>query len=176
VAAPVAHALGAPLDVLLVRKLGLPSQPELAMGAIASIEGQVEVVGNGTVLRRLKVPDAIFAQVLAKERAVLDERDAQYRQGRAPAPVRDHVVIVADDGLATGSTMRAALAALRQRSPARLVVAVPVGAPSTAEALEAEADEVVCPLRPEPFLAVGQAYADFAPTTDDEVRAALEST
>ena len=173
VAAPVAAALGAPLDVLVVRKLGLPGQPELAMGAIAGVGDEVELVRNERVLAAARVPPGAFEAVLERERAELVRRERAYREGRAAVRVRDATVVVVDDGLATGATMRAAVAAVRRRSPARLVVAVPVGAADTCDALRREADDVVCAWTPEPFHAVGQAYGDFRPTEDDEVRAVL---
>jgi predicted phosphoribosyltransferase len=170
VAAPVAAALVAPLDVLLVRKLGLPDQPELAMGAIAAVAGHRELVTNPMVL--LGVDPGAVAFVLARETTLLEEQERQFRAG-PPLDVTDRTVVVVDDGLATGATMRAAVAALRHRSPARIVVAVPVGAPSTCRAIEQEVDQLVCLQQPRHFRAVGEAYVDFSPTTDDEVRALL---
>jgi putative phosphoribosyl transferase len=173
VAAAVAEFLGAPLDVLLVRKLGLPGQPELAMGAIAAVEGEVEIVRNDSVLRSAHVRGSAFTEVLDREQAILADRERRYRGDRPPAVLSGSVVILVDDGLATGSTMRAAIAAVRRRRPARVVVAVPVGATRTCALLAREVDEVVCPLHPEPFRAVGQVYDDFSPTSEDEVREAL---
>jgi predicted phosphoribosyltransferase len=173
VAARVATALGAPLDVLVVRKLGLPGHPELAMGAIAGVGDTVELVRNDTVLGRTPVPDDAFDDVHRREVTELRRRETAYRDGRAAAPIRGRVVIVVDDGLATGSTMRAAVAAVRRQQPARLVVAVPVGAHATCEALREEVEEVVCVWNPEPFLAVGQAYLEFSATSDDQVRRTL---
>lgn len=173
VAVPVAEALGAPLDVLLVRKLGLPGQPELAMGAIAGVGGDVELVRNERVLRHSHVPDADVDAVHRRELEELRRREVTYRGDRPAVPVRDRVVVVVDDGLATGSTMRAAVAAVRRQGPSRVVVAVPVGSADTCAALEQEADEVVCSRTPSPFYAVGQGYLDFSQTSDDEVRAAL---
>lgn len=170
VAAEVARALAAPLDVFLVRKLGVPGHEELAMGAIAS--GGVRVL-NDDVLEGLRIPAAVVEDVTEAEAAELERREEAYRGGRPPLDVRGQVVIVVDDGLATGSTMRAAVAALRRLEPARIVVAVPTGASETCQMLRDEADEVVCLMTPDPFHAVGLWYGDFRPTTDDQVRALL---
>jgi putative phosphoribosyl transferase len=173
VAAEVAQALGAELDVLLVRKLGVPGHEELAMGAIAS-DG-VELLDRATVHQLGITPDEVAA-VAARERAVLAQRAEAYRGDRPPPVVAGRTVVVVDDGLATGSTMGAALAAvaaIEPGPPARLVAAVPVGARQAIDRLAELADEVVCPLVPEPFEAVGRWYDDFRPTTDDEVRALL---
>ncbi len=170
VAAEVASALGAPLDVFLVRKLGVPGHAELAMGAIAT--GGVRVV-NQSVVDALGIPPAVIDEVAAREGAELDRRQQLYR-GDGPLPdVAGRVVIVVDDGLATGSTMRAAVAALRAQGPTGVVVAVPVGAAATCRALEADADEVVCARAPDAFRAVGEWYDDFFPTGDGEILAAL---
>jgi predicted phosphoribosyltransferase len=170
VGAEVARALGAPLDVLLVRKLGVPGHEELAMGAIA--DGGVRVV-NEDVLRALRVPVDAVEAVALEEGQELQRRARAYRGGRPAPDLRGRTVILVDDGLATGSTMRAAVAAVRRQGPARVVVAVPVGAEDTCEALRREADEVVCPRTPEPFYAVGAWYRDFLQTTDEEVRELL---
>jgi erythromycin esterase-like protein/predicted phosphoribosyltransferase len=171
---PVAHEvatrLEAPLDVFLVRKLGVPGHPELAMGAIA--EGGVEVLSRDLV-RDLGIPPALIQQVAVRERLELERRDTLYRGSRRPAAVRDRVVILVDDGLATGSTMEAAILALKRQAPARIVVAAPVGARETCDRLRRIADEVVCVSMPEPFNAVGQWYEQFAQTTDDEVKQLL---
>lgn len=168
VAAEVARALGAPLDAFVVRKLGVPGREELAMGAIAS--GGVRVL-NDTVIERLAIsPDTVEA-VATREEQELRRREEAYRGGRPPLALEGRTVILVDDGLATGSTMRAALAAVRRRGPARVVVAAPTGAPVSVAALRQEADEVVCPLTPLAFLSVGQFYDEFSPTSDDEVRA-----
>lgn len=167
VAFEVAQALHAPLDVFLVRKLGLPGQEELAMGAIAS--GGTRVI-NEEVVGSLKIPEEMIDTVAAEEQQELNRREVDYRDGRAPPDVRGRTVILVDDGLATGSTMRAAVAALRQQGPARIVVAVPVGAPDTCGELQREADEVVCAQTPQPFHAVGVWYKDFTQTSDEEVR------
>jgi predicted phosphoribosyltransferase len=171
VAFEVARALGVPLDVFLVRKLGVPGHRELAMGAIAS--GGVRVLSS-EVVRELMISDEAIAQITGEERRELERREALYRGDRPPPDVRDRTAILVDDGLATGSTMRAAVAALRQQGPARIVVAVPVAAPSVCDDLRAEVDEVVCALQPTPFVAVGLWYDDFSPTTDDEVRRLLQ--
>jgi putative phosphoribosyl transferase len=163
----VAKALNAPLDIFLVRKLGLPEQEELAMGAIAT--GGVRVL-NDEVVRALDIPDEIVDAVAAKEERELERREREYRGGRAPVDVRGRTVILIDDGLATGSSMRAAALALRNKQPAQIVVAVPVGAPSTCAEFESEVDKVVCAVTPEPFWGVGQWYRDFSPTSDEEVR------
>jgi putative phosphoribosyl transferase len=163
----VAEALGAPLDVFLVRKLGTPGHEELAMGAIAS--GGVRVL-NDQVVRMLRPSEDVIARVEAAERRELKRREYEYRGGRPPLDVRGKTVILVDDGLATGSTMRAAVAAVRKLGPARVVVAVPVGAAETCEEFEGEADEAVCAHEPDPFYAVGAWYDDFSQTTDEEVR------
>jgi putative phosphoribosyl transferase len=166
VADEVAQALGAPLDVFLVRKLGAPGHEELAMGAIAS--GDVVVI-NEEVVRVLKIsPEEVTTEV-ENEREELIRREALYRDGRPAPDVQGKTVILIDDGLATGSTMRAAVTALRQQQPARIVVAVPVGAASTCAELAELADECVCAIAPEDFRAVGLWYDDFAQTGDDEV-------
>jgi predicted phosphoribosyltransferase len=173
VAARVAAALAAPLDALVVRKVGVPGQPELAMGAVAGVAGGIEVVRNDRVIRRAGVDDAAFAAALRDEVPELRRREHAYRGDRPPAAVTGRTVIVVDDGLATGATMRAAVAAIRRQGPGRVVVAAPIGAGETCLALETAADEVVCPWTPGRFDAVSQGYRDFAPTADDEVRALL---
>jgi putative phosphoribosyl transferase len=173
VAAGVAAALSIPLDVLVVRKIGLPSQPELAMGALAESGGGVEVVRNEAVISRMAVPATVFEDVCTRETAVLRARAAAYRSGRAAFPLRGKLVLVVDDGLATGSSMRAAIAAVRAQQAREVVVAVPVGAADTCTQMRAAADAVVCAWTPEPFYAVGQAYKNFDATRDDEVVAAL---
>jgi predicted phosphoribosyltransferase len=166
----VAESLGAPLDVFLVRKLGTPGHEELAMGAIAS--GGVRVL-NDQVVRMLRPSEEVIARVEAEERRELERREREYRGGRPPLDVRGKTVILVDDGLATGSTMRAAVSALRRLGPNRIVVAVPVGAAETCEEFEGEADEAICAREPDPFYAVGAWYDDFSQTTDDEVKALL---
>jgi predicted phosphoribosyltransferase len=171
VAFEVAQALGAPLDVFLVRKLGLPGREELAIGAIAP--GGVRVL-NREVVRGLGVTPSVIEEVAAREQEELERRLHLYRDDRPVPDVRGKTVILVDDGLATGSTMRAAVAALRQQHPGRIVVAAPVGAADTCAEFQAEADEAVCARTPEPFLAVGLWYRDFSQTTDEEVRQLLE--
>ena len=172
VAYEVARALEAPMDVFVVRKLGMPGHPELAMGAIAS--GGVRVM-NEDVFTWYRPSGAAIETVTRAEQAELERRERAYRNGRPPLAVEGRTVILVDDGLATGSTMRAAVLAIRRLRPARVVVAVPVGARETCEALRAIADEVVCALTPEPFSAVGLWYIDFSQTTDDEVRHLLST-
>jgi predicted phosphoribosyltransferase len=171
VAFEVAQALHAPLDLFLVRKLGLPGHEELAMGAIAS--GGVRVL-NEEVVRVLQVPDDVIATVAAVEQQELERRERLYRGERPPVDVCGKTVILVDDGLATGASMRAAVAALRQMGPARVVVAVPVGSAETCHELRREADDVVCAATPEPFRAVGLWYEDFSQTSDEEVRELLD--
>ncbi len=168
VAYQVARALAVPLDVLVVRKLGVPGHEELAFGAVAS--GGLRVL-NDDVVATLSVE--VVAEVTAREQAVLAEREASYRGGRPPLDLRGRTVVLVDDGLATGASMRAAVGAVRSQAPASVVVAVPVGAASTCARLRADADEVVCTATPEPFGAVGSWYLDFSPTTDEEVRRLL---
>jgi erythromycin esterase-like protein/predicted phosphoribosyltransferase len=173
VAREVATRLKAPLDVFLVRKLGVPGHPELAMGAIAA--GGIEVLSRN-LIRDLEIPHTLVEQVAVRERLELERRDALYRGNRRPPIMRDRTVILVDDGLATGSTMQAAIVALRQQAPARIVVAVPVGARETCDQLSRIADEVVCVSSPEPFRAVGLWYEDFRPTSDEEVTQLLAAT
>jgi putative phosphoribosyl transferase len=167
VAAEVAAALGAPLDVFVVRKLGVPGREELAMGAIAS--GGVQVL-NDDVVRQLGIPERAIERATAAEQRELERRERAYRGNRPPPDPRGKVVVLVDDGLATGATMRAAVRAVRRLDPGRVVVAVPVGAATTCEEFAGVADEVVCATEPDPFLAVGHWYEDFSQTTDDEVR------
>lgn len=172
VAAEVAAALQVAFDVLLVRKLGVPGHPELAMGAIGP--GGVRVL-NATVVRSLGITDAALDEVAARETQELDRRQRLYRGELPPLALGGRVVIAVDDGLATGATMRAAVSALRVAGPARVVVAVPVGPGPTCRELAAEADEVVCVRTPVTFQAVGQWYDDFAQTTDAEIRRLLST-
>ncbi len=171
VAAEVARALGAPLEVWVVRKLGAPDQEELAVGAIAS-GGVVDL--DHALLQRLGVDEAELQRVLARERAELERRERAYRGQRPALEIRDRLLIVVDDGLATGATMRAALRSLKRLGPARIVVAVPVASREACREIAALADACVCPAQPEVFWAVGQWYADFAQVTDAQVQACLE--
>jgi predicted phosphoribosyltransferase len=171
VAFEIAERLDAPLDVCLVRKLGVPGHPELAMGALAA-DG-VEVL-NQDLIAELSVPPALIERTIADERMELARRERAYRPAADPLVVRGLTVIVVDDGLATGASMEAAVTALRRMAPARIVVAVPVGAPDTCARLRATADDVVCLAAPDDFRAVGLWYLDFSQTGDDEVRRLLE--
>ena len=173
VAFEVAQALNAPLDVFLVRKLGVPGHEELAMGAIAT--GGL-IVLNDNVVQALRISRQELDRVAAMEREELARREREYRGDRPPPGVEGRTVILIDDGLATGSTMRAAAAALRQQGPARIVIAVPVSSPQTCQELGAEVDEIVCLVTPEMFYAVGMWYIDFSPTTDEEVRDLLRQS
>ncbi|MFA1545458.1 phosphoribosyltransferase [Actinomadura chokoriensis] len=167
----VARRLGSRLDVLVTRKIGYPPQPELGVGAIA--EGGSPVF-DGELLARLGLREDDLAATVAAERAELDRRVTAYRHGRALPEIAGRPVIVVDDGFATGGTARAAVRAMRERGPSRLVLAVPVGAAETVRALEAEVDEIVVPAAPWEFRAVGQWYRDFGQLTDDDVTAWLE--
>jgi len=171
VAYEVAERLDAPLDVFVVRKLGTPGQKELAMGAIAS--GGVTVLDN-TLIGHLHLHSEDIRRVIEHEQTELTRRERAYRDDRPPVDVRGKTVILVDDGLATGSTMRAAVRALRKSDPERIVVAVPTAAISTCEALREEVEDVVCATTPYPFQSVGQWYEDFSQTTDDEVRELLQ--
>jgi predicted phosphoribosyltransferase len=166
----VAKALNAPLDVFVVRKLGVPGHEELAMGAIAS--GGVRLL-NQDLVQRLRIPRDAIESIAAREQRELERRDREYRNGRPPVDVSGRTVILVDDGLATGSSMRAAVEALRTKQPAQIIVAVPVASAVTCAEFESEVDEVVCGVTPEQFAAVGQWYKDFSPTTDEEVRELL---
>jgi len=170
VAAEVARKLNAPLDVFVVRKLGLPGHPELAMGAIAS--GGVRVF-NGEVVNALRIPDEVIDAVSGEELIELQRRENAYRAGLPPLEIEGKTVIVVDDGVATGSTMLAAVSALRQLNAARIVVAAPVIAASSCREIQRKADEVVTVMIPERFYAVGQWYEDFSQTSDEEVRELL---
>jgi len=166
----VAQALRAPLDVLVVRKLGTPGQEELAMGALAP--GGITVF-NQEVIQALEIPSQIIDAAVGREQSELERREREYRQGRPGADVRGRTVIVVDDGLATGSSMRVAAKALRNEGATEIVVAVPVAARSTCQELEGEVDKLICAATPEPFWAVGQWYRNFTQTTDDQVRQLL---
>jgi predicted phosphoribosyltransferase len=170
VAAEVARALGAPLDVFVVRKLGVPGHEEFAFGAIAT--GGVRVL-NEDVVRALQIPDRVIDGVAAREQEELARRERVYRGDRPPLDVRGRTVILVDDGLATGATMHAAIRALRQQQPARIVVAVPTASPEACDELKRVVDDVVCATTPDPFYAVGLWYEDFSQTTDEEVRELL---
>lgn len=171
VAYEVARALPAPLDVFVVRKLGIPGHEEFAMGAIAT--GGVRVL-NDEAVYGLGIPDDIIETVTVRERRELARREALYRGDRPPPAVRGRTVILVDDGLATGSTMEAAVKALRRQHAGRIVVAVPLAAPDTCERLRLQADEIICAATPEPFIAVGRWYEDFSETTDAEVHDLLD--
>ena len=171
VAFEIAMALDAPLDVFVVRKLGLPGHEEFGIGAIAS--GGVRVVDD-SVLRAYGIDSATLEQITQRERRELDRRELRYRDDRPFPTLQDRVAILVDDGLATRSTMRAAVAALRAEGPKEIVVAVPVGAPETCSAMAQLADDVVCLMTPEPFYAVGLWYENFDQTDDDEVHDLLE--
>ena len=167
----VALALNVPLDIFIVRKLGLPGQEELAIGAIAS--GGIRVL-NEDIVHALHIPEEVINRVAERELKELQRREQRYRGDRPVPEVHDRIVILVDDGLATGASMRAAVKGLRAQNPKRIVVAVPTAAPETCEAFEMIADEVVCGITPEPFLGVGRWYEDFSQTTDEGVRLFLE--
>ena len=169
----VAAALGAPLDVFLVRKLGVPQWPELAMGAIAS--GGAVVI-NDSVVASLNITDAQLRGVMDKETVELQRREVAYRGGRARVPLGDRVVILVDDGIATGASMRVALRAVRTEEPRQLVIAVPVGPRAACRELRRDADDVVCAVSPPRFEAVGQVFGNFQQVTDDEVRELLHTS
>lgn len=167
----VAKALNVPLDVFVVRKLGVPGHEELAMGAIAS--GGIRVL-NEDVVRAAGIPDDVIDAVAAEEERELERRERDYRDDRPPVDVKGRIVILVDDGLATGSSMRVAVLALKRKRPAQIVVAVPVGAPTTCAEFESEVDQTICAVTPEPFQSVGQWYRDFSQTSDEEVRDLLK--
>ncbi len=171
VAYEVALALSAPLDVFIVRKLGLPGREELAMGAVAS--GGVRVL-NGDIVRMLSIPEEVINIVVKRELRELQRREELYRGNRPTPEVSERTILLIDDGLATGASMRAAIAGLRAQDPARIVVAVPAAAPEACEAFRTEVDEIVCAITPEPFYGVGRWYEDFSQVTDEEVRMLLE--
>jgi putative phosphoribosyl transferase len=170
VAAIVAQRLHAPLDVLIVRKLGVPGQEELAMGAIASGGGRVL---NEHVIRALRIPDEAINAAVAREQAELARREQRYRRGRPAPTIRGRTVILVDDGIATGATVRAAIGVLRDQRAKRIIVATPTIAAATYQEMQNEADEVVAVLTPEDFYGVGQFYMDFSQTSDEEVQALL---
>lgn len=167
----VAGRTGAELDVFLVRKLGFPDQEELAIGAIAS--GGVRVL-NRSLMRELRVSDELIDQISAREEQELQRREQLYREGRPAREIRDRIVILVDDGLATGATMKAAVRAVRLRNPKRILIGVPVAAQETCEDLGADVHQIICVHTPAPFTAVGFWYDDFSQTTDEEVRSLLK--
>jgi putative phosphoribosyl transferase len=172
VAFEVARGLDAPLDVFVVRKLGMPGHPEFAMGAIAS--GGVRVL-NDEVVRLYRIPQQVVDAIATEEHTELERRERAYRHYRPALEVRGRTVVLIDDGLATGSTMKAAVEAVRALGPARIIVAVPVGSPDTCREFATIADDIVCARAPEDFAAVGQWYDDFRQTTDEEVRELLHA-
>ena len=173
VAGVLAHTLGAPLDVIVVCKLGVPGRPELAMGAVG--EGGLRVV-NEDVVRAARVSPEAFARAERLARAEVERRAARFREGRTPVPLAGRTVLVVDDGIATGATARAACQIIREHGAARVVLAVPVGPPTVISGLRDVADEVICVHAPAYFGAVGQFYADFEQTSDEEVRASLRAS
>lgn len=171
IASEIARRLHAPLDVFVVRKLGVPGQEELAMGAIAS--GGVRVL-NSAVVDVCGIPASVIEEVTEQERRELERRERLYRGVRPPIAIEGRTVILVDDGIATGATMRAAVAALRRLKPARIIVAAPTAAPQACELLSKEADEVICDIMPDPFYSVGLWYDDFTQNSDEEIRELLE--
>jgi putative phosphoribosyl transferase len=170
VAYEVAKALNLPMDIFIVRKLGLPGHEEVAIGAIAS--GGIRVLNNN-IVRYFKIPEPLIDAVAKRELQELERRQGAYRGNRPPPDLQGHTVILIDDGLATGASMRAAVAGLRTQSPAQIVVAVPTAAAETCEALEPEVDKLICATTPEPFHGVSRWYEDFSQTTDEEVKTLL---
>lgn len=171
VAYEVALALNVPLDIFIVRKLGLPGHEELAIGAIAS--GGVRVL-NEDIIHALNIPEGMISRVAQQELQELKRREQLYRGDRPMLDIHDKTVILVDDGLATGASMRAAVSGVRTQHPARIVIAVPTAAPETCNALEFEVDEIICAMTPEPFLGVGKWYENFSQVTDAEVHTLLE--
>ncbi|HXZ03275.1 MAG TPA: phosphoribosyltransferase [Ktedonobacteraceae bacterium] len=167
----IAKALHVPLDIIVVRKLGVPGQEELAMGAIAT--GGVRIL-NKDVVQYLDIPSNMIDKIAANEQQELERRERLYRGDRPAYAVQGRTVILVDDGIATGATMHAAVAAIKQRQPARIIIAVPTAAPSTCDEFALEVDELVCVLRPEPFIAVSYWYRQFSQTSDEDVRRLLE--
>ena len=172
VAYEVAKALFAPMDLWLVRKLGVPGQEELALGALA---GKNIRVLNYDIIDLLNIDETVIDTIVAREQAELERRNRLYRQGKPPPAIEGKTIIIIDDGLATGATMRVAISSLRQAGAARIIAAVPVGAASTCDKIEEEADQLICLHTPEPFYGVGQWYNDFSQTSDDEVLALLNN-
>jgi putative phosphoribosyl transferase len=171
VAFEIVHELNAPLDIFMVRKLGVPGYEELAMGAIAS--GGTRVL-NQELIQRLNIPPSAIAAVTREEQQDLERNEEIFRGGRQPLPIERRAVILVDDGLATGASMRAAVRALRQKNPTSITVAVPIGSKDTCDQFRGEVDELICGETPEPFFAVGTWYANFLPTTNEEVRRLLD--
>lgn len=171
VAYEVAVALGVPLDIFIVRKLGLPGHEELAIGAIAS--GGIRVL-NEDIICAFNIPEDMLNRITQQELQELQRREQSYRGDRSAPDIRDRTVILIDDGLATGASMRAAVTGLRAQHPARIVIAVPTAARETCDAFKSEVDEIVCVITPEPFGGVGRWYENFSQTTDEQVRAFLE--
>ena len=171
VAYEIAKKLDLPLDIFLVRKLGVPGYEELAMGAIAS--GGVRVL-NDDVVQRINISQGAIEEVVRREKQELERREAAYRDSRPPLDVKDKTVILVDDGLATGATMRAAVAAIRKQRPKRIVIAVPTASPDTCEEFRADVDDILCGMTPTPFYAVGAWYENFSQTTDEEVKKLLK--
>ncbi len=172
VAYEVARELNAPLDVFIVRKLGVPGHEELGMGAIAT--GGVRILHEG-IVREVGISPETIEAVSAREQAELERRERLYRGDRPAPTIKGRTVVIVDDGLATGSTMKAAIQAVRQQDPRQVIVAVPTAPSETCEQLKESAEHVVCPLTPEPFFAVGGSYVDFSQTTDEEVRELIAS-
>ncbi|MEO6002640.1 MAG: phosphoribosyltransferase family protein [Opitutus sp.] len=173
VARPIALALSVPMDVFVVRKIGLPDSPETAMGAIAT--GGVQLLDD-TLISELSLPKRVVDLMVAKETLELQRRETLYRSGGSARDLAGKAIVLVDDGVATGYTIRVAILALRQLNPASLTVAIPVGAPETCTVLEGLVDELICPLRPDPFHAVGLWYDHFPPVTDEEVRDGIAET
>ncbi len=171
VAYEVALALNVPMDVFIVRKLGVPGHEEIAMGAIAS--GNIQVI-NHNLIKELDIPEKAIRQQITAEQRELERREHEYRDNRPPPAITGKTVILVDDGLATGASMWAAVLAVRQQRPARVVVAVPTASPETCRAFQDLVDDIVCAFTPEPFMAVGLWYKDFSQVSDDEVRALLK--
>jgi putative phosphoribosyl transferase len=172
VALPIAHALNAPLDIFVVRKLGVPGHEELAMGAIAS--GGIMII-NEIVYRSLPISETQFRTITQRELQEIQRRERAYRGDRPLPRIEDRLIILVDDGLATGATMRVAVQALRQKHPTQIVVAVPVASDETCDEFRDEVDEIVCAVTPQPFVAVGLWYKDFSQTSDEEVRQLLQA-
>jgi len=173
VAYEIAQKLGLPLDIILVRKLGVPGYEELAMGAIAS--GGVQVL-NEEVIRSMNISEEQIQSIAAKEARELKRREAAYRSNRPPLDLKDYTIILVDDGLATGATMRAAVAALRKQNPRKIIIAVPTASPDTCEEFRAKVDDIICGITPSPFQAVGLWYEDFSQTSDQEVQDLLRES